>query len=175
MDKDMKKEKKKVEFTEEINSAINGYALAITFIIIGLFLLYNLDYFGNNVVSIVILSIFTFFGVVGTFIELSRNKIIKGLDDFGIGIVIFIPWLLLYILLNNIWSNIPSFILLFLGTYFLISGIIKIGYSIMINARKSNKKTTTVIKDIFKILPSLASFVLVIFNIIKIAIEINNL
>lgn len=171
----MNKSEKEIEFTEEIDSAINGYAIAMTFIIIGLFLLYNLDYFGNNMVSIVILSIFTILGVVGTFVELSKNKIIKGLDDFGIGIVIFIPWLLLYILLNNIWSNIASFILLLVGTYFLISGIIKIGYSIMINAKKSNKKTKTIIKDIFKILPSLASFVLVIFNIIKIAIELNNL
>ena len=171
----MKKLEKKIEFTEEIDSAINGYAIAMTFIIIGLFLLYNLDYFGNNVVSIVILSIFTFWGVVGTFIELSKNNVIKGLDDFGIGIVIFIPWLLLYILLNNIWSNIFSFIFLVFGTYFLISGIIKIGYSIMINARESNRKITTIIKDIFKILPSLASFILVIFNIIKITIELNNL
>lgn len=83
----MNKSEKKIEFTEEIDSAINGYALAMTFIIIGVFLLNNLDYFGNNVVSVVILSIFTFIGVVGIFIELSKNKFIKGLDDFGIGIV----------------------------------------------------------------------------------------
>ena len=44
----MNKSEKEIEFTEEIDSAINGYAIAMTFIIIGLFLLYNLDYFGNN-------------------------------------------------------------------------------------------------------------------------------
>lgn len=171
----MKKAEKKVEFTEEIDSAINGYALAITFIIIGLFLLNNLDYFGNNVVSIVILSIFTFIGVVGTFTELSKNKAVKGLDNLGIGIVFFIPWLLLYILVNNVWINIACFIFLIIGSYFFIYGTIKIGYSIMNNAKESNKATKIIIKDIFKILPALASFVLVIFNIIKIAIELNNL
>lgn len=83
--------------------------------------------------------------------------------------------MLLYILVNNIWINIVSFILLIFGSYFLISGIIKIGYSIISNAKGSNKKTKKILKDILKILPVFASFVLVIFNIIKITIELNSL
>ena len=91
------KKNKKIIFNEEIDSAISGYTLAITFVGIGVFLLNNLDYFGNNIVSIVILSIFSFIGIIGTFIELGKNKEIKGFDDIGMGLFFFIPWLLIYI------------------------------------------------------------------------------
>ena len=69
------KKSKKIVFNEEIDSAISGYTLAITFVGIGIFLLNNLDYFGNKTVSIVILSIFSFIGIVGTFIELGKNSL----------------------------------------------------------------------------------------------------
>ena len=39
------KKNKKIIFNEEIDSAISGYTLAITFVGIGVFLLNNLDYF----------------------------------------------------------------------------------------------------------------------------------
>ena len=171
----MEKELNNIIFTKEIDDAINGYALSITFIAIGIFLLNNLNYFGNQIVSIIILSIFTVIGILGTFVELSKKQFLKGIGELIVGFIFFVPWLLLYIFVNNIWANVISFICLIIGAYGLTLGVIKLGYSIVCNAKTSNKMIRKIIINIFKILPALASFVLVIFNIIKIIMELNNL
>lgn len=169
------KKEKKIVFSEEIDNAISGYALAITFIGIGVFLLNNLNYFGNQIVSIVVLSIFSFIGVIGTFIELGKNKRIKGWDDFGVGLFFFIPWLLIYMFGKNIWLNIAGFILLVSGVYGMLSGIIKVIVSIFYEASTKEKKFKNVSFNLFTTLPAIASFVLAIFNIIKIALEIKTM
>ena len=166
------KKNKKIIFNEEIDSAISGYTLAITFVGIGVFLLNNLDYFGNNIVSIVILSIFSFIGIIGTFIELGKNKEIKGFDDIGMGLFFFIPWLLIYIFGQKLWLNIIGFILLIMGVYGLVGGVIKIVVSFVINDKSSNNKFKKIIITFFKLLPAIASFILVICNILKIIYEI---
>lgn len=170
-----KKDKKKIIFSEEVDSAINGYALSITFIGVGLFLLNNLNYFGNTIVSIVILTIFTIIGVVGAFSELSKNKLLKGLDDFGTGAIFFGGWLGIYLFINVTWLNIVSFAALILGIYGMSLGLIRVGYSILNDAKRSDKRVKNSIINILKLLPSLASFVLVIFNIIKIINELKKL
>ena len=166
------KKSKKIVFNEEIDSAISGYTLAITFVGIGIFLLNNLDYFGNKTVSIVILSIFSFLGIVGTFIELGKNKEIKGFDDLGIGLFFFIPWLLIFLLGHKLWLNVIGFILLILGVYGLVGGAIKILVSFVINDKSSNNKFKKIIITFFKLLPAIATFVLVVCNILKIINEI---
>lgn len=51
---EQKKKEKKATFSEEIDNSISGFALVITFIIVGIFLLFNKDYFGNQIVATVI-------------------------------------------------------------------------------------------------------------------------
>ena len=166
------KKSKKIIFSEEIDSAISGYTLAITFIGIGIFLLNNLDYFGNKVVSIVVLSIFSFVGVIGTFIELGKNKEIKGFDDIGVGLFFFIPWLLIYNLGQKLWLNIIGFIFLIIGVYGLVRGCIKIVVSFVRDDKLNNNKFKRIVIAFFKLLPAVASFILVVCNILKIIYEI---
>ena len=166
------KKSKKIVFNEKIDSAISGYTLAITFVGIGIFLLNNLDYFGNKTVSIVILSIFSFIGIVGTFIELGKNKEIKGFDDLGIGLFFFIPWLLIFLFGHKLWLNVIGFILLILGVYGLVGGAIKILVSFVINDKSGNNKFKKIIITFFRLLPAIASFILVVCNILKIINEI---
>lgn len=165
------KRNKKIIFNETIDSAISGYTLAITFVGIGIFLLNNLDYFGNKIVSIVILSIFSFIGIIGTFIELGKNKEIKGFDDIGMGMFFFIPWFLIYFFGQRLWLNIVGFIFLIIGVYGLVGGCIKIVVSFIINEKSSDNKLKKIITTFFKLLPSIASFILVICNILKIIYE----
>lgn len=165
------KKSKKIVFNEEIDSAISGYTLAITFVGIGIFLLNNLDYFGNKTVSVVILSIFSIIGIVGTFIELGKNKEIKGFEDIGVGLVFFIPWLLIYLLGHNVLWNIVGFILLIIGVYGIVGGCIKIVVSFIMNEKSTNNKLKKLITAFFKLLPTVASFILVICNILKIIYE----
>lgn len=166
---------KKITFNEKIDNAINGYSLAITFIGIGIFLLNNLEYFGNKIVSIVILSLFSVIGVCGTFVELGKNDTIKGFNDFGAGLVLFTPWLLIYIFGKKVWLNVLGFILLIVGGYGIVTGIIKILVSIFMKNSSQESKLKNICVNFFNVLPAIASFILVVFNILKIALEIQNL
>ena len=46
--------KNRIIFSEVIDNSISGFALVITFIVVGIFLLFNKDYFGNETVAIII-------------------------------------------------------------------------------------------------------------------------
>ena len=45
------KKEEKGNISKEIDNSISGFALVITFIIVGIFLLFNKDYFGNQIVA----------------------------------------------------------------------------------------------------------------------------
>lgn len=171
----MKNKEKKICFNERIDSSINGYALAITFIGIGIFLLNNLTYFGNRTVSLVVLAIFSIIGMLGMMLELSKNNKIKGIDDLGVGFFLFLIWLFCFLVINKLCVNIITFFLMIIGIYGIVSGIIKIIVSIFIDDKKERSTTKKVLISFFKLLPSIASFVLVIFNILKIIFEIKGM
>lgn len=88
---EQKKKQKKVTFSEEIDSSISGFALVITFIIVGIFLLFNKDYFGNQIVDTVIQWLFIVIGCLGFGTEISRmnkDRGIKGIDNLITGIIV---------------------------------------------------------------------------------------
>lgn len=169
------KKEKKIVFNETIDNAISGYSLAITFIGIGIFLLNNLNYFGNKTISIVILSVFSIIGVIGTFIELGKSTEIKGIDDIGAGLVFFVPWLLIYLFAKKNWLNILGFILLVIGVYGIVTGIIKVFVSMFYKRNTNENIFKNISINFLKVLPAIASFILVIFNIIKIILEIKKI
>lgn len=171
----MENKEKKILFSEKIDNAINGYALAITFMGISLFLLNNLNYFGNEIVSKIVLVICAAIGILGTFTELDKNDTIKGLGDLGVGLIFFVPWLLIYIYVKNIFLHILGFILLIIGVYGMMSGIIKVVVSIFYVVPSKERKFKSIGINFFTALPAVASFVLVVFNIIKIALEIKSM
>ena len=87
----MKKEKKekKIVFTKEIDSAINGFALGVSFLGIGIFLLVKPDYFFAPIISYILGAIIGAIGVLGIGVELSKTSKIKGMDNLAIGAVLF--------------------------------------------------------------------------------------
>ena len=130
----MSKEKK-ITFSKEIDSAINGYAIGISFVGIGLFLLLNSDYFVYPLISYIIGAIIGAFGVMGTGVELSKTSKIKGMDNFTIGLVVFSIWLFVYLKFSLLWTNILSFIFLVFGAYAICLGLIQAIYSVIRNAK----------------------------------------
>lgn len=171
----MEKKEKKIEFSEEIDNSINGYAVAFTFIGISIFLINNLEYFGNKIVSIVILSIFSIIGVLGTFSELEKNTKIKGLGDLIVGLLFFSVWLLIYFFGKSIVANVLGFIIMIIGVYGTLLGIIKLLVSIFYQKSQNEKKIKNIGINSLNALSAMGSFVLVIFNIIKIALEIKTI
>lgn len=131
-----KKEKKskKIIFTEEIDSAISSYAVGFVFIIIGLFLLLEPDYFGEPIASYVTGAIIGLFGVMGTGVALSKTAKIQGIDVLAVGVALFVGWLMQYVYIHSLWANIVFFAILVLGVYGIFLGLFRAVYSIVDNA-----------------------------------------
>lgn len=72
----MAKEKKpkKVVFSEEIDSRIDGLTLGFAFVVVGLFLLFVPDYFGSKLAGQIIRWIFIGIGALGLFVEFGKLK-----------------------------------------------------------------------------------------------------
>ena len=100
------KKPKKIVFSEEIDSALEGYALSLIFIGIGLFLLLKPDYFAEPIVSYIVGAAVGLFGVMGMGVELSKTAKIKGIDMLSIGAALFAVWLLQYVYIHTLWANI---------------------------------------------------------------------
>lgn len=77
-----KDKEKKVMFSEEIDSSIDGFALGITFVLVAFFEVY-FKIFGNRMVEIVLAIGLLLFGIFGTLTEIGRISTdnIKGGDD----------------------------------------------------------------------------------------------
>ena len=73
------KKQREIVFSEEIDSAINGYAIGLSFTGIGIFLLLKPDYFAIPFISYVVGAIIGVIGVLGTGVELSKHSKVKGL------------------------------------------------------------------------------------------------
>ena len=170
----MSKEKK-IIFSKRIDSAINGYAIGISFLGIGIFLLLKPDYFSKPVISYIFGAIIGAFGVMGTGVELSKSSKIKGMDNLSIGLVVFSIWLVSYIKIAALWANILFFVLLILGVYAICLGIIQAIFSVIRNIKSRNATNTSeekytignIISQITLLLTQLCALIVAIFNILK--------
>lgn len=173
--KETEKKTKEVVFSEEIDSAINGYAIGIAFTGIGVFLLLKPDYFAIPVISYIVGAIIGVVGVLGTGVELSKYSKVKGLGNLTAGILLMGIWLLGYVKIRAIWLNILIFILLIFGCYAVCLGLIQGAVSIARNVRKSQKEKNeskgavigSAITQIVLFLTQLCGLLLAIINVVK--------
>lgn len=168
----MRKEKKKVIFSEEIDNAITGYAIGISFFGIGLFLLLNPSYFSSQIASYIVGAIIGCIGVLGTGVQLSKSSKIKGADNLFLGLIFLAFWLISYLYINALWANIVFFVLLFLGCYAVLLGIFQGVYSIIYNHKEqiknNNKKSIgALLSQSVLFITQLCSLIIAILNIIK--------
>ena len=68
-----KKKKNNIVFNENIDSSINGFALVIAFIIIGIILQFDNSFFGNA--TSIIKIVFIVIGILGLFTEINKLNI----------------------------------------------------------------------------------------------------
>lgn len=162
-------------FSEEIDSAINGYAIGFSFTGIGVFLLLKPDYFAIPLISYIVGAIIGVVGVLGTGVELSKHSKVKGLGNLVIGILFLGGWLLGYIWVHSIWLNIPIFLLLILGCYAVFLGLIQGMVSIVRNVRIIRKEKNeskgkvigSVLTQVVLFLTQLCGLVLAIINVLR--------
>jgi hypothetical protein len=163
---------KKITFSEEIDSSISGFALVITFIIVGVFLIFNKNYFGNEMVATIIQWIFIIIGCLGFSTEISnmnKNRGIKGIDNLIIGIVLIIIWAGIYYFIKHWIGNVIGFLFLVIGLYGGCRGIIEIGYSILKKNKKNKEERDKfgVIKEIILMLSEIAGIALIVVQILQ--------
>lgn len=169
-----KNNEKKIIFSESIDNSINGFAVVVTFIGTGIFMIYHRDYLGNSIVSKIIQWTFIVIGILGLCVEVSnlmKNKKqnqIQGITDLFLGITFLIVWLLMYTNLNVWYMNIISFAFLVLGLYGTSRGSLEVIYS-FINLNKNGKKAITwsLVKDIILVISEILAAIVAIINILQ--------
>lgn len=165
-----KQKEKKIVFSEEIDSLINGLALGLTFVVVGIVLVLIPDYFGNKTVGNAIRWLFIVVGALGVLTEFGKLKPvsgIKGFDDFWVGVLCLAVWAVFYFLAHHVWANIVGFFFLVIGGYGGVSGVFKIAYSMYLARKNKGIKKGNVASDVLVLLTKVASAVLVVIQIVK--------
>ncbi len=164
---------KKITFSEEIDSNISGFALVLTFMSIGIFLLFNKNYFANKIVTSFIQWLFIIIGCLGFSTEISnmnKNRGVKGIDTLVLGLALTIIWALIYYFFKHWIANVIGFFILIIGVYGSFRGILEIIYSIIeINKKNKNKSENklAIIKEIILVLSELAGMLLIVIQILQ--------
>lgn len=90
----MAERKNKIVFSERIDGIINGLTLGISFILVGLFLLFVPNYFGNQTVGEIVRWIFIAIGILGLIVEFNKLKTVSKIEGLGeLWTGIFFIWL----------------------------------------------------------------------------------
>ena len=104
-------------------------------------------------------------GIAGTLTEIGRIKKadMKGLDDLIVGLLLTVVSILKF---RNVALNIGLFIVLLLGSYGMIRGILEILYSLKLQRRKSNNVKIEIMKIVVAV-TEFISLIVVILQLVK--------
>lgn len=140
---------KKIVFSEEIDSSIDGFALGFSFIVSAM-IVWKFNVFHNNIANVIAQTILVVLGICGTFTEidkLSKNDK-KGFGDIALGAPITIGTVYAIWKWDNILFNIVCFSFLLLGLFGTAQGLMRVVYSINISVRKSPNRKVGIVKII---------------------------
>ena len=161
-----KQKDKKIVFSEEIDSSINGIALGTAFVMLSIFVVYFKIF--NTIAEKFIAVILLELGIAGTLTEIGRIKKedIKGLDDLIVGVLLTVVSVVVILKFRNVALNIGLFIVLLLGSYGMIRGILEILYSLKLQRRKSNNVKIEIMKIVVAV-TEFISLIVVILQLVK--------
>lgn len=165
-----KSKQKKIVFSEEIDSKIDGLALGFSFIFVGLFLLLVPDYFGNKIAGQIVRWIFVVIGGLGLLVELQKSKPvanIKGFDDLWSGVFLISGWAVIFFIVKNSLWNIAGLFFLIFGLYGACRGSARIIYSVWLNRKKKVNTKGVIASDIILFLTRAISLALVVYQLVK--------
>jgi len=172
----VKESSKKVVISDNVRSIINAISILITYIVIGLLLYFNNNFFGSVTKAIVIG--FTGVGVLGIITEGRKLNIsynLKGLDNVLIGSILMVLFYLLRVFIKTdkygeiavFVYQIVLFLFLLTAVFVFCKGIMEMIYSMSL---KSKDKGIGVIisSTLVMIAQIIALFILIlqIFNIV---------
>lgn len=158
-----KQKEKKIVFSEEVDSSINGFALGISFVLLALFVIY-FGIFQNTIAERIVAIVLLVIGIAGTMTEIGRIKKgdIKGVDDLFVGLLFTVAPIIAILKYENVYLNVILFIALMLGSYGTMRGFFEIVYSLKLQKRKSGSVKIEVMKIIVAVTELIALVVAVI-------------
>lgn len=174
--KQKQKKEKKIYFSPEIDSSIEGFSLVLTFAVVGLILQFYPSYFGNEIVTNIVKWLFIVVGILGLASELGKRKNqIVGLDNIVYGTVFTGAWVVLFVYVRHWIANTLSFAFLIFGLYSFFMGIQQVIHSISLYRKEkasgaADKEKTR--GDILLFLTKLLGVILVAFQICKAVMDI---
>ena len=98
----------------------------------------------------------------------------KGLDDLIVGLLLTVVSVVVILKFRNVALNIGLFIVLLLGSYGMIRGILEILYSLKLQRRKSNNVKIEIMKIVVAV-TEFISLIVVILQLVKELVQINKL
>ena len=137
-----------------------------------LYLLFILRYlilqYSRKFIAVILLGL----GIAGTLTEIGRIKKadMKGLDDLIVGLLLTVVSVVVILKFRNVALNIGLFIVLLLGSYGMIRGILEILYSLKLQRRKSNNVKIEIMKIVVAV-TEFISLIVVILQLVKISID----
>lgn len=160
---------KKIIFSEEIDSSVTGFSVGVSFVVVAL-LIWFLGLFHNRIAEGIVTIVLLFVGIGGTFLEIekSNQRGIKGFDDFGLGTIISMLLICFILKFDFIVLNIACALGLLFSVYATFSGIMKIGYSIKIQKRKTENRKM----EIIKIITGMTEIIALIVVILQLVAEL---
>jgi len=170
-----KKLEREFVFSKEVDSTITGFALGLGFLGTGVFLLFQPEYFGLPIITYIVGAVLCMLGVLFTGLQLSKTAYFKGGGYLAWGIVCVAIWLVPYLLIKQLWSNIVFFIFLFIGAFAVFSGIFQSVYSIVLHVKSNIKRdkeekkeeNAKIVLQVILFLTQLCALSVAILNVIK--------
>ncbi|OTY31097.1 MULTISPECIES: hypothetical protein [Bacillus cereus group] len=156
---------------EDTKKILEGIAVAFAFLVVGLVLYFIPDYLGNKYVTLVVSIILLTIAIIGFSIEISKT--LNGSSDFTINIVLGGLFVTAAYTLHYYfpiwWINILGLIILLMGVYAVVLGMMKlVAYVFNSNGGSISTKIFLIITQILTVLSALAA----IFEALGIKVDV---
>jgi len=169
MQKQKEPKQDEIIFNQEIDGRINGFALVLAFIVIGLFLTFYTNYFGNLMISNIIRWVFISIGILGFLVEFPKiiKDKIKGTNGFILGIIFLSIWAVCFISLNIWFINLITFFFLVFGLFGSFKGAFEMIYSFWRIHKEHKENKGKISADVLLIISYILGIALVIIQLVK--------
>lgn len=167
-------EDKKPALDKETESEINGLALILAFIVIGVILQFFPTYFKSELATAIVKWVFVGIGVLGILGEIvsaeKRKPDIEGYSEFGVGLVFIAAWIISLKWSGLLVVNLLSFLPLFLGAYSLFVGLQKIIYTSRLKNKDSGSNHPS-LESIIVFATKAIGLIMVVFQLVKLVFD----
>lgn len=166
---DSNNKNKKTVVDSETDKRINSIALALTFLAIGLILLFIPDFLGDSTITLICRWAFIGIGIAGFLVSFGdKDSKVKGSDDIGAGLLVSALAVLVFLYIPRPFGGIAAILVGVLGLFGLIRGILFVCVTTLRGRMKSGSDSAkqSFAIDVLKLLSEVAGLALVVAQLV---------